>query len=242
MYTENVKLPPGTNPPETPEQYEAFLNIPGVKEAEARSMWNHSPVPAAAISRNGRFLRVNDAFCRMLGYSPLELVQLEFSRITHERHRRIDADEAQALVEGRRDNYSLANVLITNLGESVQVEMTVWAFRINGKFMHFLVKAPELRMPLDRTQVVYDANGKPILVPNQSLEGMVVDFIRRHKKTTGSIVALLTSILTAVVWYVNDYHSMSAKEQYNDRRIQELEHDLDLQRLRRSRMAKGDGP
>src|SRR3546814_20192602 len=55
-----------------------------------QSLLNDSPVGFALVSTDGRWLRVNRAISRLLGYSPEELSQLNFQKLTHPDDREAD--------------------------------------------------------------------------------------------------------------------------------------------------------
>src|SRR3546814_11915701 len=48
-----------------------------------QSLLNDSPVGFALVSTDGRWLRVNRAISRLLGYSTEELSKLNFQKLTH---------------------------------------------------------------------------------------------------------------------------------------------------------------
>ena len=58
-----------------------------------------------ADPNTGRFLRVNEAFCRFTGYSAEELLQRTFLEITHSDDRAADAASLQVLREGRGESF-----------------------------------------------------------------------------------------------------------------------------------------
>lgn len=44
---------------------------------------DEAPIGMALVSLDGRFARVNRAFCAVVGYEPAELTNLTFQEITH---------------------------------------------------------------------------------------------------------------------------------------------------------------
>ena len=68
-----------------------------LRDAQVRfeEAFKHAPIGMAMTGPDGRFFRVNPAFCRMLGYSNDELVELAFKDLTHPD----DVAESQALHE-----------------------------------------------------------------------------------------------------------------------------------------------
>ena len=63
-------------------------------EERFRLTMDEAPIGMALVSLDGRFVRVNRAFCEVVGYEPAELTKLTFQEITHPED--IDADLALA--------------------------------------------------------------------------------------------------------------------------------------------------
>ncbi len=56
-----------------------------LREAQERfeEAFKHAPIGMAMLSQDGRFFRVNPAFCRMLGFDEAELLERSFTELTH---------------------------------------------------------------------------------------------------------------------------------------------------------------
>ena len=65
-----------------------------------RADFDRAPVARCLVSLNGRFLRVNHAFCRMLGYSEHELMSMTFAEVTHPEDLADSNEWVQHLLEG----------------------------------------------------------------------------------------------------------------------------------------------
>ena len=71
-------------------------------EERFRLTIDEAPIGMALVSLDGRFLRVNRAFCEVVGYEPAELTNLTFQDITHPED--LDTDLALAgQLASRRD-------------------------------------------------------------------------------------------------------------------------------------------
>jgi PAS domain S-box-containing protein len=71
-------------------------------EARFRSMFENAPLGMTFTGTDQRFHAVNDAFCRMLGYSREELVGRSFTDITHPDDIEADREMVEALLSGER--------------------------------------------------------------------------------------------------------------------------------------------
>jgi formate hydrogenlyase transcriptional activator len=93
-----------------------FIDITERKKAETalrkseerwRSVYENSAIGVALTDLNGRFLAVNRAYARMLGYSEEELRQLTFMKITEENYRDANWELVSELLEGKRQQFQI---------------------------------------------------------------------------------------------------------------------------------------
>lgn len=90
-------------------------------ELKFRNAFEHAPMGMALINFNDQYLQVNEAFCRMTGYSEKELQKKTTSEITHEEDRERSSDVREMLKKKRRNRESIEKRYIHKDGH------TVWA-------------------------------------------------------------------------------------------------------------------
>jgi two-component system, NarL family, sensor histidine kinase UhpB len=93
------------------------------------SLFDQAPVGAAVVSLAYRFIRVNDALCRITGYSAEELLERGFPDITHPEDLEANIALARQLIAGEVDRYSMDKRYIRKTGEAVWVRLSVGLFR-----------------------------------------------------------------------------------------------------------------
>ncbi len=98
-------------------------------EERFRSLFDQAPVGAAIVSLDYRFVRVNDALCRITGYSTEELLARGFPEITHPEDIAADVANAQLLVAGKINRYSMDKRYIRKTGEPVWVRLSAGIIR-----------------------------------------------------------------------------------------------------------------
>ncbi|HEX5657540.1 MAG TPA: PAS domain S-box protein [Polyangiales bacterium] len=94
-------------------------------EEELRMVVEQAPIGMAVAALDGRWLRVNDAMCTIVGYTRDELLQSDFQTITHPDD--LDADLAlvDGLIRGETTHYQLEKRYLHRLGHNVWVLLAV---------------------------------------------------------------------------------------------------------------------
>ena len=78
-----------------------------VSEEAFRGAFDHAPMGMAVNSPSGRWLKVNRAFCGMLGYSEEELLRMKVQAITHSDDLEANLEGIQQLLDGKIDSFTM---------------------------------------------------------------------------------------------------------------------------------------
>jgi len=115
------------------------------REERLRAIFDCAAVGAAILTPEGRFIRVNDAFCAICGYSPEELAALTCADITHADDR-ADADALIAQVlAGVSPRAMIENRYLRKDGALVWVQTSVSMTRdAAGAPLHLIVLAQDI--------------------------------------------------------------------------------------------------
>jgi two-component system, LuxR family, sensor kinase FixL len=100
-------------------------------EQRYRSTFEQAAVGIAHISLDGKFLRINQRFCDIVGYSRPEMLERKFQDITYPDDLAADLAEVNRLLSGEKDTYSMEKRYIRKDGGIVWVNLTVTLIR-NG--------------------------------------------------------------------------------------------------------------
>lgn len=98
-----------------------------LKESEKvfRSAMEQSSVGKALVQLDGRWLKVNQALCDMLGYSEEEFLKTDFQRLTHPEDLRKDLDEVNKLLDVQSGSYQIEKRYIKKDGGLIWGLLTV---------------------------------------------------------------------------------------------------------------------
>ena len=114
-------------------------------EDRFRSAMEHSPIGMAIVSREGRFLEVNPALCRIVGYTREELLALSVREVTHEHDRdRQDAGH-QAMLRREVESYSAETRCLHKQGHECWAQLSssvVW--NSDGTPRHFITQVQDI--------------------------------------------------------------------------------------------------
>ncbi len=108
---------------------EALVLIDQNHEHKARLLFDLCPQPIAFVSKEGKFLRVNQALCKLLHYSNVELCDKNFTEITHPEDIGIDWANLKKVERGECDTYTMVKRFITKTGQIVKITLTVYPVR-----------------------------------------------------------------------------------------------------------------
>jgi len=98
-------------------------------ESRFRATFEQAAVGIAHVDPNGQFLRLNQKFCDIVGYSQKEMLELTFQDITHPEDLETDLDSFQQLLGGASDSYTIEKRYIRKDGTIVWVNLTVKILR-----------------------------------------------------------------------------------------------------------------
>jgi PAS domain S-box-containing protein len=124
-----------------------------------RCLFQQAPVPLAVVAPNHRFLRCNDAYCKLLGYARAELLARTWKSITHQDD--IDgyaAGAGELKTSSTIDSYTVNKRYITKFNEVISVSLFVQGIYDDNKLLHcYFVTA----IPLSVSAVKAPAEPQP---------------------------------------------------------------------------------
>jgi PAS domain S-box-containing protein len=98
-------------------------------EARFRSAFDYAPIGIGMVCPEGRFIKVNHAFCRIVGYSEEELLKLDITAITHPDDVAHSLELISRALEGEVDSHQLEKRYIHKNGHPVWIQLNVCPVR-----------------------------------------------------------------------------------------------------------------
>ncbi|HEY9607033.1 MAG TPA: PAS domain S-box protein [Allocoleopsis sp.] len=108
-------------------------------EARFRATFEQAAVGIYHASSEGRFVRVNQKLCEIVGYTLEELSERTFQEITHPDDLELELEYARSLLAGQIELYSLEKRYLRKDGQRVWVQITASLVRTSqGNFKYIL--------------------------------------------------------------------------------------------------------
>jgi two-component system cell cycle sensor histidine kinase/response regulator CckA len=116
-----------------------------LSEERFRSAFDHGPIGMALVSPEGRWLRVNEALCNIVGYSEEELLERTFQDITHPDDLEAELAHVRRLLADEVRYYELEKRYVHRDGRLVWVMLSVSLVRdAEGEPLHFISQIQDI--------------------------------------------------------------------------------------------------
>ncbi len=100
-------------------------------EERFRSIFENAAIGIAQIAIDGRYLQINESFCRIIGYSQKEVLSsnFRFQQITHPDDLQADLDLQTKLLQSHGESFSMEKRYIRKNGHVAWVNLSVFLVR-----------------------------------------------------------------------------------------------------------------
>jgi PAS domain S-box-containing protein len=108
-------------------------------EERFRAAFDAAATGMALVGRDGRWLKVNESLCRIVGYAEDELLRMTFQEITHPDDIDIDLANVEQMLSGALEYYELEKRYLHKSGRVVWVLLSVSFARDGDGETHYFV-------------------------------------------------------------------------------------------------------
>jgi PAS domain S-box-containing protein len=107
--------------------------------------FRHAPIGMALVGLDGRFMRVNASFCALVGYSEVEMLDLDFQTVTHPDDLDRDLAHLEQLLKGDIPHYEMDKRYVRPGGQLVWAHLSVSLVRRpDGRPGHFIAQVQDI--------------------------------------------------------------------------------------------------
>lgn len=126
------------------------------------SAFKFSPIGIALVSPEGKWLKVNCACLKLLGYTEEEFLNLDFLKMTHPDDLKSDLDLVNEMLLGTRETYQLEKRYIHKNGTLIYALLSVSLIRDKDNFPLFFISQIQDLTELKKSQVNLHATAKMV--------------------------------------------------------------------------------
>lgn len=120
-------------------------------EAKFRSAFDYAAIGKALVSPTGKFIQVNPALCKILGYEETELLQKTFQDLTHPEDLDTDLEFVQRMLVGEIDTYQMEKRYLNKSEQWVDALLSVSLVRDEANNPQYFIS--QIQDISDRQQV-----------------------------------------------------------------------------------------
>lgn len=166
-----------------------LMNLNRLKESEElfRNTFEQVAVGIAHVGTNGNFIRINQKFCDIVGYSRQEMLELAFQDITHADDLAPDLENIQRLLDKKIDTYSMEKRYIRKDKATVWVNLRVSLVRNNnGEPTYFIAvveDTTERKQTEDKFELLVEQAGDAFFILDYN--DAIIDVNRRACNSLG---------------------------------------------------------
>jgi two-component system cell cycle sensor histidine kinase/response regulator CckA len=129
-------------------------------EERFRSAFDYATVGMTLLRTDGKFMRVNDSFCKILGYSVGELLATNLSAITHPEDVSMSEEYFQKMIQGELESCQFEKRYIHRSGHTIWTLLSSALIRNSeGKPLYFISQIQDItdrRQALDELRKAHD--------------------------------------------------------------------------------------
>jgi len=147
-------------------------------EERFRMAFEHAPIGMALLHPAGHYLKVNRAFCTLVGYPEEELLRLTFQDVTHPDDLAPDLELHERLLTGEIDDYRVEKRYVRQDGQAVWAKLSVSAVRdADGRPLHLISHAEDIHAEHQAREALRASEPRYASIA-ANLPGMVYRFTR----------------------------------------------------------------
>ena len=165
-----------------------------LRESEERfsSAFKFAPIGMALVSLEGRWLKVNQAICELVGYTQEELQAMTFQQVTYPDDLEADLNQVKQLLAGAIDSYQMEKRYIHKLGRLVWVLLGVSLIKdLQGRPTYFISQIQDITERKQAELVIQQRN------EDLSLLDAVNEALNRNESLS-AVIALVSERLRQI--------------------------------------------
>ena len=163
-------------------------------EQRFRSTFEQAAVGVAHISPDGRFIKVNQRLCNIVGYDSDRLLELKFQEITHPDDLSSDLEYVRQMLAGTISTYSMEKRYIRSNGSIVWITLTVSLVKNGLGEPEYFISVIEDISDRKQTEIALEESRTELKQANQAKDAFIAHMSHELRTPLNSILGF-SSIL-----------------------------------------------
>jgi PAS domain S-box-containing protein len=164
-------------------------------EERFRNAFDFAAIGMALVAADGRFLRVNQSLCDMVGYTPTELLAHDFQSITHPDDLDADLGFVRKMLEGSLSYYHMEKRYLHKEGHIIWVLLSVSMLRgVHGEPLYFISQIEDITERKNAEKTLHDYNLRLKALSHQILGTQETERRRLARELHDEIGQMLTTV------------------------------------------------
>jgi PAS domain S-box-containing protein len=144
-------------------------------EEKFRSMFNAAATGIAVSTPQGRYLQANEAYCRMLGYTLNELLELTFAALTHPDDLTLNLKLRDELLAGQCESFVMEKRYVNKSGDIVWTRNSVSAtHKLGGEIENLIVVTEDITKSKEAEQQLVSKTALLEAQVNSTIDGILI--------------------------------------------------------------------
>jgi PAS domain S-box-containing protein/putative nucleotidyltransferase with HDIG domain len=144
-------------------------------EESFRRVFEEGPLGICMAGPDFRFTKVNEAFCRMLGYTPQELALLTFKDITHPEHLTQDIESVNKLITRETPLFRTEKRYLRKDGKTIWASSTITVMKnFSGEVLCFLYFIEDITLRKEAEEKLRESEMRYRLLVESSIDGVLL--------------------------------------------------------------------
>tara|TARA_R110000868_G_scaffold20539_4_gene86859 strand:+ start:4222 stop:7293 length:3072 start_codon:yes stop_codon:yes gene_type:complete len=197
-----------------------------ISEEAFRGNFENAAIGMALLDENGKWLKVNQNLCNLIGYTEIELMQLTFQDITHPDDLQADLCLLNALIAGDPKFYHMEKRYICKNGEVINIILAASLVRDeNNNPLHFISQIiditqqkkseQKLAETLNKIQGILDASTQVSIIETDLL-GTITTFNKGAENLLGYSKKEVLNIETPALIHLKEEIVQREQEIFNE--------------------------
>ncbi len=200
-------------------------------EQRFRSTFEQAAVGVAHVSPEGRFIRVNQRLCNIIGYNSDRLIELTFQEISHPNDLTADLEYVRQMLAGEISTYSMEKRYIHCNGSIVWINLTVSLVKNNlGKPDYFIAVIEDIS-DRKQTEIALKESRTKLKQANRAKDNFIAHMSHELRTPLNSVLGFSSILQKEPSFTSEQLHSINIIHQSGQHLLTLINDILDLSKI-----------